>query len=175
MLLFGWWVGCWLGLLVSRVCVFCHFAVVVVFVGFGILVVGGFLGRLAGVGVICFCVFRGIGCGWWVLGFGFLVWGVSLCGCLVTFGWVGARCFLIRASLVLFAMLVWCVLWVCFGVPDLDSSCWFRDLILAVLVGCYGFAFCGFLDFGFCGIGITQVVWFVRFGVSVGFACRFVV
>lgn len=47
----------------------------------------------------------------------------------------GARCFLIRASLVLFAMLVWCVLWVCFGVPDLDSSCWFRDLILAVLVG----------------------------------------
>lgn len=64
MLLFGWWVGCWLGLLVSRVCVFCHFAVVVVFVGFGILVVGGFLGRLAGVGVICFCVFRGIGCGW---------------------------------------------------------------------------------------------------------------
>lgn len=91
------------------------------------------------------------------------------------FGWVGARCFLIRASLVLFAMLVWCVLWVCFGVPDLDSSCWFRDLILAVLVGCYGFAFCGFLDFGFCGIGITQVVWFVGFGVSVGFACRFVV
>lgn len=22
MLLFGWWVGCWLGMLVSRVCVF---------------------------------------------------------------------------------------------------------------------------------------------------------
>lgn len=74
----------------------------------------------------------------WMVGFG--IWllgldGVVLCGCLVAFGWVGARCFLIRASLVLFAMLVWCVLWVCFGVPDLDSGCWFRDLILAVLVG----------------------------------------
>lgn len=54
---------------------------------------------------------------------------------------VGASCFLIRTGVVLFAMLVWRVLRVRFGVPDLDSVAGFRDLVLVVLVGCYGFAF----------------------------------
>lgn len=94
--MFLWWIGCFLGwrigvvvgLLVSRVCVFCRFAVVVAFVGFGILVVDGSWIDWLVTMQYTFAYFEGLFMGGMGFGkFGFLVWGMALCG---VFGGVAA-------------------------------------------------------------------------------------